>query len=81
MKTKKKTQQKHWVINKKSGKQKTNKKERTALQTPKIHNTKDNTVVTHGNYTPKQPYSLEVQKVTIIGADTGTVAGDARSRR
>ena len=50
------------VIKKKSGKKKIQKKkDTTALPTPKLHNADEETVVTHGNYTPQPPYSYEVQ--------------------
>ena len=50
------------VIKKKSGKKRIKKKkDTTALPTPKLHNANEETVVTHGNYSPKQPYSYKVQ--------------------
>ena len=42
-------------------KKKTKKIDKTALPTSKLHNADGNTVVTHENYTPQQPYSYEVQ--------------------
>ena len=48
------------VVKKKSVKKK-KKKGQTALQPPKLRNTDDNTIVTHGNYTPQQPYAYKVQ--------------------
>ena len=57
-KRKKKAVAKHRVIKKKSVKKNTKKKkDTTALPTPKLHNADEETVVTHGNYSPKQPYS------------------------
>ena len=40
---------------------KTKKTDKKALPTSKLHNANDNTVVTHGNYTPQRSYSYEVQ--------------------
>ena len=61
-KTKKKIVAKRRVIKKKSVKKNTKKKkDTTAVPTPKLHNADEETVVTHGNYSPKQPYLYEVQ--------------------
>ena len=59
---KKQTQPKRCqVVKKKNGKKKTKKTDKTALSTPKLHNANGNTIVTHRNYTPQQPYAYEVQ--------------------
>ena len=59
---KKKTATKHRAIKKKSVKKKTKKKkDTTALPRPKLHDADEETVATHGNYSPKLPYSYKVQ--------------------
>ena len=59
---KKKTATKQRAVKKKSVKKKTKKKkDTTAKPKPRLHNADDETVATHGNYSPKVPYSYEVQ--------------------
>ena len=64
-KSKTKTRAKRQVSKKKIVKKKTKKtkkkKDETAVPKPKLHNADDETVATHGNYSPKVPYSYEVQ--------------------
>ena len=40
----------------KTKKTKMKKTDKIALPTPKLHHANGNTIVTHGNYTPKRPY-------------------------
>ena len=59
---KKKTATKQRAVKKKSVKQKPKKKkDTTTLPRPKLHDADEQIVATHGNYTPKQPYSYKVQ--------------------
>ena len=50
------------AIKKKSVKGKTkNKKDTKAVPKPKLHNADEETVATHGNYSPNLPYLYKVQ--------------------
>ena len=61
-KSKKKTGAKRQVSKKKIVRKTTKKKKDTTVgPKPKLHNADDETVTTHGNYSPKVPYSYKVQ--------------------